>query len=267
MSATTTICPHCQAEHPVNANRAGQRIRCPACDQLFEIVLGRPDPPPAEEEEVVELMAAPPAPQLMPLAAPPAAAPQLTPLAAPVLQPLAEEPRWTAPPPKPPPPPAAPPTLKSMMGARGKSGGQEAEMDMTPMVDVTFQLLIFFMLTASFVMQRSQQHPKQQTEEKGTQASTTLQDIQEDPDYVTVRIDALGAFHVSAAAWGEELEVPSLQELLVKLRQARSGDRQPTRLLVIANGEAVHDRVVAAVDAGAEVGMEDVKLLTVEDDG
>ena len=32
---------------------------------------------------------------------------------------------------------------------------EESEMDITPMVDVTFLLLIFFMITASFAMQKS----------------------------------------------------------------------------------------------------------------
>lgn len=269
MSAIT-VCPHCQAEHSVNPNRGGQRLRCPACDQLFDIVLGRPEPPPVEtapeaEEDVVELEPALASQALPPLTPSPALHASPQPQTAWSHQPLA--PPLVAPPPA----PAKPSTdssLRAMMGARGRAGGQEAEMDMTPMVDVTFQLLIFFMLTASFVMQRSQQHPKQ-SEDKGTQAATSLEDIQEDPDYVTVRIDSFGAFHVSAAAWGDELEVPSHQELLVKLRQARQGDgsgRQPTRLLVIASADAIHDRVVLAVDAGAEVGMQDVKLLTKEDD-
>src|SRR5687767_4367931 len=35
----------------------------------------------------------------------------------------------------------------------------DQEMDMTPMVDCVFQLLIFFMVTASFVMQKSLKVP------------------------------------------------------------------------------------------------------------
>jgi hypothetical protein len=53
------------------------------------------------------------------------------------------------------------------------------------------------------------------------------------------------------------------------LRLAREGDSQgniPSKLLVIANGEALHERVVTAIDSGNDVGMEQVQLLTVEDD-
>ena len=40
-----------------------------------------------------------------------------------------------------------------------------------------------------------------------------------------------------------------------------------TRMLVMAAGDAHHEKVVTAMDAGTEVGMEDVKLVTMEDEG
>jgi biopolymer transport protein ExbD len=164
---------------------------------------------------------------------------------------------------------AAVATRPSRAWLRSKTVLQEAEMDMTPMVDVTFLLLIFFMVTASFAMQKSLNIPKPESDEPSTQAQS-VQDFQENPDYVVVRVDALNTYHVSTAAWPDEIEAPSEQELLVKLRQARQGDSQgrvPSKLLVIANGEALHERVVTAIDAGNDVGLEEVQLLTVEDDG
>jgi len=67
--------------------------------------------------------------------------------------------------------------------------------------------------------------------------------------------------------WDEE--APSEQELLRRLREARRGDsqgRKPTKLLVQANGDARWEKVVTAVDAGTGVGMEEVQLMTVEED-
>ena len=144
----------------------------------------------------------------------------------------------------------------------------EAEMDMTPMVDVTFQLLIFFMLTASFTMQKSLNVPKPESTEPSTQAKS-LQDFQENPDYVVVRVDENGTYYVTAAAWQDEIEAPAAQDLRVRLREARQGDSQgnvPSKMLVFANGEALHERVVTAIDAGNEVGMDEVQLVTVEGD-
>ncbi|MEX2174779.1 MAG: biopolymer transporter ExbD [Pirellulaceae bacterium] len=151
---------------------------------------------------------------------------------------------------------------------RPKGTLQEAEMDMTPMVDVTFLLLIFFMVTASFAMQKSLNIPQPDTNEPSTQAKS-VQDYQDDPDYIVVRLDAYNTYHVSTAFWPDEVEAPNEQELLVKLRLAREGDGRgnvPSKLLAIVNGEALHERVVTAIDAGNDVGMEEVQLLTVDED-
>ncbi len=142
----------------------------------------------------------------------------------------------------------------------------EVEMDMTPMVDVTFLLLIFFMVTAAFSLQKSFQIPTPREDHPSTQAQT-VDDFEEDPDFVIVRIDENSTFYISAAHWDEEREAPSKQDLLVSLKDARAGaEAIPTQLLVIAHGDAWHEKVVMAMDAGTEVGMTDVKLVTVEDD-
>ena len=73
-------------------------------------------------------------------------------------------------------------------------------------------------------------------------------------------------------ASGQELlkdKKPSEQELRVKLREARLGGSSghiPTRLLVRAHPDALHEKVVTALDAGTEVEMEDVILQTVEEE-
>jgi biopolymer transport protein ExbD len=54
-----------------------------------------------------------------------------------------------------------------------------------------------------------------------------------------------------------------------RVREARQGDGQgnaPSRLLVKAHGDALHDRVVMAIDAGVAAGFDNVQLSTIEDD-
>ena len=160
------------------------------------------------------------------------------------------------------------PGRRPHISLREKSAPQEAEMDMTPMVDVTFLLLIFFMVTASFTMQKSLNIPKPESSEPSA-AARSIDEFEQNPDYVVVRVDGLNTYHISAAVFEEEIEAPSEQELLVRLRQARQGDgsgKVPTKLLVIANGNALHEKVVTAIDGGNEIGMEEVQLLTVEDE-
>ncbi len=148
---------------------------------------------------------------------------------------------------------------------RHGSNRSEPEMDMTPMVDVTFLLLIFFMVTAAFTMQKSFQVPTPKQDQTSTNTKT-IEDFEENSDYVIVRVDEYNTFHVAAASWDEEEEAPSSQDLLIKLRKARGSETGATRLLVMASGEADHGKVVTAMDAGNEVGMEEVKLVTVEDE-
>lgn len=136
------------------------------------------------------------------------------------------------------------------------------ELDMTPMVDVTFLLLIFFMVTASFGLQKSYEVPAPD-DTRPSENAVSLQELESDPSYVIVRIDQYDTFHVSTAAWEAEQEAPSKPDLLLKLRQAReSGAPAATHMLVMASEDATNGQVVTALDAGAAIGMEDVKLMT-----
>jgi biopolymer transport protein ExbD/DNA-directed RNA polymerase subunit RPC12/RpoP len=149
--------------------------------------------------------------------------------------------------------------------AEPKKKLEDTEMDMTPMVDVTFLLLIFFMVTASFTLQKSLEIPKLSPDE----ASTTVveQEPEEQSDFVTVQVDEFNTYHVSTVDWEEE--APSEQDLHIHLRRARDGDSTgtvPSKLKVEAHGEAFHEKVVAALDAGTATGFEEVLLATIEDE-
>lgn len=140
----------------------------------------------------------------------------------------------------------------------------ETEMDMTPMVDVTFLLLIFFMVTAAFSLQKSLELPKPKQDEPSK--NVQQQDPEEDPSYVTVYVDENNTYRVVTVDWDEE--APSEQELLRKLREARNDNstgQVPSKLLVKAHGDSLIEKVVSALDAGTEVGMEQVQLVKVEE--
>ena len=140
----------------------------------------------------------------------------------------------------------------------------EGDMDMTPMVDVTFLLLIFFMVTAAFSLQKSIEIPKPADNQASTQV---IEKEEEDDQTITVIIDQFNTFRVLTADIEEE--APGKHDLLRRLRrlldEATPGS-VPNKLLVKAHGEATHERVVIALDVGAEVGMEQVQLMTIEED-
>ncbi len=143
----------------------------------------------------------------------------------------------------------------------GGSQREESEMDMTPMVDVTFLLLIFFMVTAAFSLQRSMPVPTPRPDE----ASANVQVQDPNADTITVHVDENNTFRVVTSDWDQE--APSKHELLVKLREASEGNnrgQKPSKVLVMANVEAMHEAVVAAMDAGSQVDME-IQLQIVEE--
>ena len=146
--------------------------------------------------------------------------------------------------------------------ATSASNAVESEMDMTPMVDVTFLLLIFFMVTASFSVQQALPVPNPKDDQPSTQ--TVEQEPEEDNESVTVEVDEFNTYQVLTAEWEEE--APSVQELFARLQESREGVEGaiPSKLIVKAHTEAIHERVVSALDAGQKAGFEEIQLMTVD---
>ena len=130
------------------------------------------------------------------------------------------------------------------------------EVDMTPMIDVTFLLLIFFMVTAAFSLQRSLEIPPPDSEAKS--ADPVALNAQESHS-VIVRITK------NNTIWVEDREISSRQELLAVLRDMMS-PQEPippvTTMLVLADGYARHETTVMVLDAGNAVSMKDIQLKT-----
>jgi biopolymer transport protein ExbD len=136
----------------------------------------------------------------------------------------------------------------------------EEEMDMTPMVDVTFLLLIFFMVTAAFSLQKAIQVPRQQTDVP----STSVQEEEvEELDMVEVQIDEFGSFLVMAPEW--ERETPGKQNLISALREAITGNKDGMRLVVKVHELAKLHALVDAMDAGTIAGFSQLEVTQVEE--
>lgn len=138
---------------------------------------------------------------------------------------------------------------------------EDEGLDMTPMVDVTFLLLIFFMVTAAFSLQMSIEVPAPEKDETAEQART-VEDLKED-DFIIIQISK------DDVVWVNDREAPSEQDLLIKLRDARSESSDSggaSSLLVMADRECRHETVVMALDAGNAVGLEDIRLAYVDED-
>ncbi len=142
---------------------------------------------------------------------------------------------------------------------------EESDMDMTPMVDVTFLLLIFFMVTAAFTAQKSLPLPTPKPDEPSSQA---VPKDEQDPSTVTVIVDSLNTYRIITNDW--EAEAPSEQEMRIKIREASQGDStgtKPNKVLIKAHVDATHARVVvAAMDAAADSNIGAIQYMVIEED-
>jgi biopolymer transport protein ExbD len=130
-------------------------------------------------------------------------------------------------------------------------GGPETveELDLAPMVDVAFQLVLFFMVTATTVLYKTLEIPKPSTEQAPTAVAQgrSLAELQD--DNVLVEIDASGAMKI------DREPVPSNMETLVeRLRSTREKTNRKSMLLS-ADHATKHRDTVVAIDAAHEIGM------------
>ena len=132
---------------------------------------------------------------------------------------------------------------------------EEPEMDLTPMVDVTFQLLIFFMVTASYSIQKALEVPAAQ---EMAEAAQNIVQTDEDDGAIVVKIER------DNTIWVESVEAPSYQDLISKLKERKNGANS---LKIEADNDCDYEYVVRAVDAGSAAGMNKVQLtMTSSDD-
>jgi len=128
----------------------------------------------------------------------------------------------------------------------------EEELDLTAMVDVVFQLLIFFMVTASFSLTKSIEMPAPDQDKQGAaQSMQPLEDMQDTS--VIVEIDDRDAVLV------DDEPLASIERLADALRD-RMRKEQKSELVLTAAANATHRTVVAVIDAANEVGMQRIRM-------
>lgn len=154
---------------------------------------------------------------------------------------------------------------KPHRGIHRDHGGEEEEdleWDITPMVDVAFLLLIFFMLTASFSIQKA--IPTSAQEEDKPSASAVQKEKSEQIESFVVQIDEYNAYTIVTNDLGT-LEASSKQELMLTLQEVKAsyGDVSP-RVVIQAHMQSIHGAVVACMDAARAAGFDSFQMQSVE---
>lgn len=133
----------------------------------------------------------------------------------------------------------------------------EEEMDLTPMVDITFLLLIFFMVTATYSFQKTLNVPKPDPESQGVAQAPTLEELESSNIIVQVLADN--------SILIDDEETP-LNQLVGTIRRALT-ETGRTELVITAAGAALHETIVAVIDAANAVGIERIKIASPTESG
>lgn len=132
------------------------------------------------------------------------------------------------------------------------------EMDLTPMVDVTFLLLVFFMITASFSLQKSLEVPPPDPNEKGASSAPSLEDLEKES--IMVEIDEEDQIIVD----DEPLADPS--DLISRLEDVKREDNLKREIIINANTKSRNETLVFVIDAANDVKMQRIRLASSGDE-
>lgn len=125
---------------------------------------------------------------------------------------------------------------------------EELTINLTPLIDVVFLLLIFFMVTTTFTRE--------------TRLAVNLpqadgEPITEIPNQIEILVSQGGVYSIN----GRQLVNSRLETLMTGLEEITQGDRNVS-LLLIADAEATHQSVVTAMDAIGQSGFSRLSIAT-----
>ena len=226
-------CPDCKAKLSVATRKSGQTIKCPGCKA--EIVV-----------PVVESKKQEPAAE--------------TPAEKPVEKPKAKEKQLPAAVGAPA-PAVDLPTYDQLWGddepeeddedglTLSSKGDQVEEMDLTPMVDVTFLLLIFFMITASFSIQKVVSSSPPAPNEDG--ASQQINQKNENEAIIKLEIDENDQMYLETnpVASPDDLEAALQREML---------NKDTKQLEITLHYLASHEVLIQVRDSATRAGIDQI---------
>ncbi|MGB5538770.1 MAG: biopolymer transporter ExbD [Gammaproteobacteria bacterium] len=124
----------------------------------------------------------------------------------------------------------------------------EPDVNLTPLIDVVFLLLIFFMVSTTF-----EQQSRIQIELPEATADATAQD----DDTLEILVDAQGRYFI-----GDQQVINSeLKTLKTAIRKA-AGNRGELPVTIRADANTPHQAVIRVLDATSQLGLTHISLAT-----
>jgi biopolymer transport protein ExbD len=128
----------------------------------------------------------------------------------------------------------------------------QPEVNLTSLIDVVLLLLIFFMVSTSFVKQ-SQINISLPEAERSTS-------VEAPPEQIDIMITATGVYLVN----GREL-INNRPETIRNALQKVSAGRNNMPMTISADADARHQHVVTAMDIAGRLGFTQISIATVND--
>ena len=122
------------------------------------------------------------------------------------------------------------------------------DITLTPLIDVVFLLLIFFMVSTTF-----SQHARLEIE---LPEASTEKD-QAETENVEISIDVKGRYYVN----GRQLVNSQLATLKQAMRKA-AGDQKSPIIVISADAKTPHQSVISAMDAAQQLGFNHLSFAT-----
>lgn len=122
------------------------------------------------------------------------------------------------------------------------------EVNLTPLIDVVFILLIFFMVSTTF---------QRESEIKVELPEAAAEPVQERNDVLEIVIDVQGHYFID-----EQQVVNTELDTLKKAIRKFMGDRVDIPVVIRADRHTPYESVVRAMDATAQLGLLEMSLAT-----
>src|SRR5210317_538013 len=129
---------------------------------------------------------------------------------------------------------------------RKHRANDEAEINITPMLDIVFIMLIFFIVTTSFV--------KEKGLEVSRPSNSPPKEVQKNKGPIVVKVDANGNISMK----GRMLERKAVQANL----EREKAEKPDSPLIIAAHPDAETDALVTILDAAEAVGVASVSVAT-----
>lgn len=126
---------------------------------------------------------------------------------------------------------------------------EEFDLNLTPLIDVVFLLLIFFMVTTTFDKETELKIELPQASGEQKKAKQVVE----------ISIDSKSRFYVDQ----KEVVNSGLETIKKAIKQA-AGDRQSPPLLISADGQATHQSVITVLDAAGQLGFVNITFAASE---